>query len=80
MLKKVVYGCSGAANEVRDQNLALLRGPNLAATWTVSYDYELPPNTELAQLGAKLAGVYWASTQNKNLLNFHHSNSPPQSI
>jgi lysophospholipase L1-like esterase len=39
---------------------------NLAATWTVSYDYELPANTELAQLGAKLAGVYWASTQNKH--------------
>jgi lysophospholipase L1-like esterase len=39
---------------------------NLAATWTVSYDYELPKNTELAQLGAKLAGVYWASTQNKH--------------
>jgi hypothetical protein len=39
---------------------------NLVATWTVSYDYELPANTELAQLGAKLAGVYWASTQNKH--------------
>jgi lysophospholipase L1-like esterase len=39
---------------------------NLAATWTVSYDYQLPANTELAQLGAKLAGVYWASTQNKH--------------
>jgi uncharacterized protein YyaL (SSP411 family) len=39
---------------------------NLAATWTVSHDYELPANTELAQLGAKLAGVYWASTQNKH--------------
>jgi hypothetical protein len=39
---------------------------NLTATWAVSYDYELPANTELAQLGAKLAGVYWASTQNKH--------------
>lgn len=39
---------------------------NLLATWTVSYDYELPPQTELAQLGAKLAGVVWASTQNKH--------------
>jgi hypothetical protein len=39
---------------------------NLAATWTVSYDYELPKNTELGSLGAKLAGVYWASTQNKH--------------
>jgi hypothetical protein len=45
----------------KSRNLA-----NLAATWTVSYDYELPANTELAQLGAKLAGVYWASTQNKH--------------
>ena len=39
---------------------------NLVATWTVSYDYELPKNTELGSLGAKLAGVYWASTQNKH--------------
>ncbi|MCL4484255.1 MAG: hypothetical protein M1445_16890 [Bacteroidetes bacterium] len=39
---------------------------NLCATWIVSYDYELPSNTELAQLGAKLAGVVWASTQNKH--------------
>jgi len=39
---------------------------NLVATWTVSYDYELPKETELGALGAKLAGVYWASTQNKH--------------
>ena len=39
---------------------------NLVATWTVSYDYELPTNTELGGLGAKLAGAYWASTQNKH--------------
>jgi len=45
----------------KSRNLA-----NLCATWTVSYDYELPPNTELAQLGAKLTGAVWASTQNKH--------------
>ena len=39
---------------------------NLVATWTVSYDYELPRSTELGTLEAKLAGVYWASTQNKH--------------
>jgi hypothetical protein len=39
---------------------------NLAATWVVSYDYELPKETELGQLNAKLAGVVWASTQNKH--------------
>lgn len=39
---------------------------NLCATWTTSYDYELPPDTELARCGAKLAGIYWASTQNKH--------------
>jgi lantibiotic modifying enzyme len=39
---------------------------NLLATWVTSYDYELLPNTELAQLGAKLAGAVWASTQNKH--------------
>ncbi len=39
---------------------------NLVATWTTSYDYELPLETELGSLGAKLAGIYWASTQNKH--------------
>ncbi len=39
---------------------------NLCATWTVSYDYEMPPQSELALLGAKVAGAYWASTQNKH--------------
>lgn len=39
---------------------------NLVATWTVSHDYELPKHTELGGLGAKLAGVFWASTQNKH--------------
>ena len=45
----------------KSRNLA-----NLVATWTVSHDYELPKTTELGSLGAKLAGVYWASTQNKH--------------
>ncbi|MDR3688031.1 MAG: hypothetical protein P4L46_01540 [Fimbriimonas sp.] len=39
---------------------------NLAATWTVSYDYELPKFTALGALGTRLAGAVWASTQNKH--------------
>ncbi len=39
---------------------------SLFATWVVSHDYHLPADTELARLGAKLAGVVWASTQNKH--------------
>lgn len=39
---------------------------NLCATWTVSFDYQLPSNTPLAKLGAKLTGAVWASTQNKH--------------
>lgn len=39
---------------------------NLCATWTTSFDYILPPDTELARLGAKLTGAVWASTQNKH--------------
>jgi hypothetical protein len=39
---------------------------NLLATWIVSHDYRLPPNTELAKLGARLTGTVWASTQNKH--------------
>lgn len=39
---------------------------NLLATWTISYDYELPKFTELGGLDARLAGAVWASTQNKH--------------
>jgi len=39
---------------------------SLAATWTVSYDYELPKFTALGALGTPLAGAVWASTQNKH--------------
>lgn len=39
---------------------------NLCATWTVSWDYILPPSTPLARLGANLTGAVWASTQNKH--------------
>jgi hypothetical protein len=39
---------------------------NLFASWVTSYDYVLPTDTELSQNGAKLAGIVWASTQNKH--------------
>lgn len=39
---------------------------HLLATWTVSFDYVLPADTELARLGARLTGAVWASTQNKH--------------
>ncbi len=45
----------------KSRNLA-----NLAASWTVSYDYELPKFTALGARGTKLAGAVWASTQNKH--------------
>jgi type II secretory pathway pseudopilin PulG len=52
ILKKVVYGCDVGANEVRESNLALLRGPNMAATWTTPpplfqywYDHDNNPAT-----------------------------------
>ncbi len=45
----------------KSRNLA-----NLCATWTVSFDYQLPSFTPLAKLGAKLTGAVWASTQNKH--------------
>jgi hypothetical protein len=58
----MLYEVTGEAKWLeKSQNLA-----NLVATWTTSYDYELPPQTELARLGAKLTGAYWASTQNKH--------------
>ena len=39
---------------------------HLCATWTVSFDYRLPEDTPLAQLGANLTGAVWASTQKAN--------------
>lgn len=39
---------------------------DLCATWTVSFDYILPKDTELGKLDARLAGAVWASTQNKH--------------
>lgn len=52
MLKKVVYGYGEGSNEVRESNLALIRGPNQAATWTIPpplfqywYDHDNDPAT-----------------------------------
>lgn len=39
---------------------------NLAATWTLSYDYEYPEKSTLGRLKAKTAGAVWASVQNKH--------------
>ncbi|MBU8922425.1 MAG: VCBS repeat-containing protein [Bacteroidales bacterium] len=33
VLKKHIYGNNGGINEVRENDLAIIRGPNLAATW-----------------------------------------------
>ena len=57
-----LYELTGERNWLeKSRNLA-----NLCATWVVSYDYELPSNTELGQLGTKMTGAVWASTQNKH--------------
>lgn len=39
---------------------------NLGATWTLSYDYEFPPQSQIARLGGHMAGAVFASTQNKH--------------
>jgi hypothetical protein len=38
----------------------------LGATWTLSYDYEFPPQSQIGRLGGHMAGAVWASTQNKH--------------
>ncbi len=53
ILKKYVYGYDGSgSNEVREYNLAKLRGPNLSTTWTIPeplfqyyYDHDEDPVT-----------------------------------
>jgi len=38
----------------------------LVATWTLSYDFIFPPNSDLGKLNIHAAGAYFASTQNKH--------------
>ena len=38
----------------------------LVATWTLSYDFNFPPNSDLGKLKVHAAGAYFASTQNKH--------------
>jgi len=38
----------------------------LASTWTISYNYEFPPNSDLGSFNAHSTGGIWASTQNKH--------------
>jgi hypothetical protein len=38
----------------------------LGATWTLSYDYEFPPHSQITKLGGHMAGAVWASAQNKH--------------
>ena len=57
-----LYEKTGKADYLQQaQDLA-----HLCASWTVSFDYRLPDDTPLAQLGANLTGAVWASTQNKH--------------
>ena len=57
-----LYEKTGKSGYLRQaQDLA-----HLCASWTVSFDYRLPDDTPLAQLGANLTGAVWASTQNKH--------------
>lgn len=38
----------------------------LGSTWTVSYNYEFPKQSDLGSFGAHSTGAVWASTQNKH--------------
>jgi len=53
VMKKYTYGFNGGRNEVRDANIAIVRGPNLSPTWTIPqplfqywYDNDDNPSTE----------------------------------
>lgn len=39
---------------------------SLGATWTLSYDYQFPPQSDIARIGGHMAGAVWASAQNKH--------------
>jgi hypothetical protein len=38
----------------------------LGATWTLSYDYAFPPQSQIGRLGGHMAGAVFANTQNKH--------------
>ena len=38
----------------------------LGASWTLSYDFAFPPNSDLGKLQVHAAGAVWASAQNKH--------------
>lgn len=53
VMKKYTYGFDGGRNEVRDADIAIVRGPNLQATWTIPqplfqywYDHDDNPSTD----------------------------------
>jgi len=53
VLKRYTYGFDGGQNEVRDANVAIVRGPNMSATWTIPqplfqywYDHDDNPVTD----------------------------------
>jgi len=39
---------------------------HLGATWTLSYDYEFPPQSQIGRLDGHMAGAVFANTQNKH--------------
>ena len=39
---------------------------HLGATWTLSYDYEFPAQSQIGRLGGRMAGAVFANTQNKH--------------
>ena len=52
VMKRYTYGFDGGKNEVRDVNVAIVRGPNLSPTWTIPqplfqywYDHDDDPST-----------------------------------
>jgi len=67
VMKRVVYGFNGGgANEVRESNLALVRGPNLNPTWNIPqplfqyyYDHDNNPAT---------ADRLWGDNSNNGVL------------
>jgi type II secretory pathway pseudopilin PulG len=53
VMKKYTYGFNGGRNEMRDANIAIVRGPNLSPTWTIPqplfqywYDHDDNPSTD----------------------------------
>ncbi len=57
-----LYACTGDREWLEKAQVEAA----LCSTWTLSYDAQFPPESQIAKLQSHMAGAVWASVQNKH--------------